>query len=246
MRSTMTDPLAKPIFSTTPRAAEGSTPTPERPRPAGRNKVSTSLALVVADLTPHEAAALVAEAEGTLPSTARHEILVLDDHTNPQRRDLVQALEGCGDAMRLVPRPSGGAAVEIDALAISCGSEFLVVPMGAEPPLAALEPLLELMWARGSDSGVVLADAGSAAICADQDTASQFTTYAGLTSTGGKLGGTDPGRLGSRVLVVRRWVARWVFSETERALDTADEVADRARLLGLEMDTVDSAGLLVT
>jgi hypothetical protein len=43
--------------------------------------------------------------------------------------------------------------------------------------------------------------------------------------------------------VVRRWVARWVFSETERALDPAEEVADRARLLGLEMVVVDSNGL---
>ena len=32
---------------------------------------------------------------------------------------------------------------------------------------------------------------------------------------------------------MRRWVARWLFNEITRAISPADEVADRARLLGI-------------
>lgn len=214
-----------------------------------RGRVGTSVGIVIADMAPDEAAALVAEVRDTLPRGTRQEFLVLDDHTSLHRRDLVSALEGVGDALRLVPRPSGGLAVELDALAISCGSEFLVRVVGEDPPLAAVEPLMELMWSAGSDAGVALADG----IPAGGDAASSFASYLGLATSagasdgGGSAEGVGPdGResapVGSRVAVVRRWVARWVFSETERALDPAEEVADRARLLGLEMVVVDSGG----
>lgn len=234
-----------------------STPTPTagqlaHTRPNRRSRVGTSVGVVVAGLEPPAAAGLVADVADLLPADTRQEYLVLDDHTSAVRRDLLEALAGAGDAMRLVPRPSGGPAVELDALAVSCGSEFLLLAIGADPPLAAVEPLMEMMWARGSDAGVALASGQSAS----GDVGTSFTRYVGLVGpsrddagesagSGGSLGGGSPGALGSRVVIVRRWVSRWVFSETERALDAAEEVADRARLLGLDLVAVDSAGSLI-
>jgi hypothetical protein len=215
-----------------------------------RGRVGTSIGVVIADMAPAAAAALVADVRDTLPRGTRQEFLVLDDHTSPDRRELVRAVDGVGDAMRLVPRPSGGLAVELDALAISCGSEFLLRSVGDDPPLAAVEPLMELMWSAGSDAGVALADGVPVA----GDTATSFARYVGLAVPAGSSVAAgkpeDAGRdrhesasAGPRVVVVRRWVARWVFSETERALDPAEEVADRARLLGLEMVVVDANGV---
>lgn len=231
-----------------------STPNPTagplaRSRSRRRGRVGTSVGVVIAGHQPAEAAGLVADVQDLLPTGTRQEYLVLDDHTSAVRRELVEALEGAGDAMRLVPRPSGGPAVELDALAISCGSEFMLLVIGADPPLTAVEPLMEMMWSRGSDAGVALAD-GQGAV---GNVGSSFTKYVGLVGpsrddalesagSGGTLGGTVPGALGSRLVIVRRWVARWVFSETERALDAAEEVADRAVLLGLDLLVVDRAG----
>ena len=215
----------------------------------GHGRVGTSVGVVVSGMDPAGAAALVADVRDLLPPATRQEFLVLDDHTSAHRRDLVAALDGAGDAMRLVPKPSGGGAVELDALAVSCGSEFLLLPIGEDPPLAAVEVLMEAMWSRGSDAGVALADD----VLAAGDDASTFTAYAALAppsggpnpAEGGGARSVDAVSLGSRVVIVRRWVARWVFSETERALDPAEEVADRARLLGLEMVVVDRSGHLV-
>ncbi|MGI9578889.1 MAG: hypothetical protein ACR2OH_11850 [Microthrixaceae bacterium] len=200
-----------------------------------RGRVGSSVGVVISGMEPAGAARLAADVQDLLPNATRQEFLVLDDHTSPSRRDLVSALDGVGDAMRLVPRPSGGRAVEYDALAVSCGSEFLLFAIGSEPPLSAVEPLMELMWSRGSDAGVVLADG----VPDPADVGAAFTNYL-------SLGAPAVDEPGARVVVVRRWVSRWVFSETERALDAAEEVADRARLLGLDMVVVDAAGELIS
>ena len=203
------------------KAAPADTPA-DVPGRAARG-VTTSLAIVVAGLEPRDAAALVAEVQDSVPAGARQEYLVLDDHTNPSRRQLVNALQGVGDAMRLVPRPSGGRATEFDALSLSARSEFLVVALGARPPVGLLASALGLMWSRGSDAVAVV---GEGVEPVEGDTGMQLVEYLGMRS----LGATAP-----RVVVVRRWVARWLFSEIDRALDPGDEVADRARLLGLDM-----------
>ena len=39
---------------------------------------------------------------------------------------------------------------------------------------------------------------------------------------------------------MRRWVARWIFNEVTRAISPAEEVADRARLLGVGIIAVAS------
>ena len=43
-----------------------------------------------------------------------------------------------------------------------------------------------------------------------------------------------------RLVVMRRWVARWIFNEVTRAISPAEEVADRARLLGVGIIAVAS------
>ena len=173
------------------------------------------------------------EFQDAAPRAARQEYLLLDDHTDPARRDLVAALEGVGDAMRLVPRPATGRAAELDALSLSARSEFLVVSYGDRPPLNALGPALELLWSQGSD---VVSLMGAGVDPGEGDSGSRLVDHLGFGTMGLR------GLPGDRVVVIRRWVARWLFSEMDRALDPADEMADRARLLGLDLLVVDESG----
>jgi hypothetical protein len=55
------------------------------------------------------------------------------------------------------------------------------------------------------------------------DTATRVAAWLGLSEA------PVPGR----VVVVRRWVARWLLNEIGRSLDPVAEFADRARILGL-------------
>ncbi|MCP4435477.1 MAG: hypothetical protein GY812_08280 [Actinomycetia bacterium] len=194
-------------------------------------RISTSLGIIVAGMEPAEVAAFVAEVQDAVPGGTRQEFLLLDDHTSPWRRDIVGALEGVGDAMRLVPKPSGGRGTEFDALSLSARSEFLVASFGEAAPVGSLGAALAQMWSRGADAVVILGD-GLQPV--EGDTGTQLVQYLGMGSLG--LGGVPA----PRVVVIRRWVARWLFSEADRALDAADEVADRARLLGLDLTVVDA------
>ena len=59
--------------------------------------------------------------------------------------------------------------------------------------------------------------------------AAVFEAAGALAEWLGLAGVAIPGRL----VVMRRWVARWLFNEIARAIDPAEEIADRARLLGI-------------
>ncbi len=191
----------------------------------------------MAGLDPRRTSALVAEVSQAAPSGARLEFLLLDDHTDPLRRELVAALEGVGDAMRLVPRPSGGRGPELDALSLSARSEFLVIAFGDRPLVDVLEKTLELMWSQGADVASVM---GLGVDPGEGDGGSRLVEHLGFGSMGLR------GLPGDRLVVIRRWVARWMFSEMDRALDPADEMADRARLLGLDLLVLNEAGVQVT
>ncbi len=204
----------------------------ERTRPS-QSRIATSFGVVVAGLDPAEAASLVAEMQDAVPSASRQEYLVLDDHADSDRRALVTALEGVGDAMRLVPRPSQGRAAEYDALSLSSRSELLVVAINTVGPFPALEDAVGHMWSEGADVVSIL---GRDVSPGKGDDGALLAQYLGLRAT------ESGGPLGARTVIIRRWVARWLFSETDRALDAADEVADRARLLGLNLLVVDHHG----
>jgi len=202
--------------------------------PAGGGVV-TSLAIVVAGRSAREALALVAEATGSVPAGARLEYLVLDDHGDPGRRALFEALRSVSDTTHFVPRPDGGRAAELDALTVAATGDFVVVVGERVDLLEVLGTALGVMWVDGADAAVVGADAGLPGPDAGPpgpDAAGRLAAYLGI-------GTTAPG---GQMVVIRRWVARWLLSEIERAVDPAEEFADRGRLLGFGMVELSATG----
>lgn len=127
----------------------------------------------------------------------------------------------------------------LDAATADAGGEFVVVmdpgsDGRSDRLLRHLGDALELMWVNGADVTVVgvdadLAEAGpsTAAVTPDPD-GRERQLAAGLGLRRG---------LGA-VVVLRRWVARFLFDELGRSIDPAEELAERVRLLELRMIAV--------
>lgn len=205
--------------------------------PVGRAGLATSLAVVVAGRSPRQAMALVAEASGNVAAGVRLEYLVLDDHGDPGRRALFEAMQSTGGVTHFVRRPGGGRAVELDALTVAATAEFVVVCGERIDLLEALDAALGIMWVDGADAAVVGAapdgpDPGPGSGPVGLDAAGRLAGYLGI-------GMTAPG---GQMVVIRRWVVRWLLSEIERAVDPAEEFADRGRLLGFGMVELTATG----
>ena len=156
------------------------------------------------------------------------------------------------------PDVRGGRAVALEEALEQVASDFVVVPMDHTVDLDRVPELLVNMWLDGADVGLMgptgdqgvveptervarrrplfespeLAEqahperatdvlAGSALPA--EDTAARVAAWLGLSEA----------PVAGRVVVVRRWVARWLLNEIGRALDPVAEFADRARILGL-------------
>lgn len=204
--------------------------------PVGRGGLATSLAVVVAGRSPREALALVAEASGNVTAGVRLEYLVLDDHGDPGRRALFEAMQSIGEVTHFVRRPGGGRAAELDALTVAATSEFVVVCGARIDLLEALDAALGIMWVDGADAAVVGVEAGSSP---GTDTGPPGLDAAGRLAGYLGIGMTAPG---GQMVVIRRWVVRWLLSEIERAVDPAEEFADRGRLLGFGMVELSATG----
>ena len=156
------------------------------------------------------------------------------------------------------PDLRGGRAVALEEAVEQVSSDFVVVPMDHTADLDRVPELLVNMWLDGADVGLMgpagdqqvvepservirrrpwfvspefdvglqpdrLTDVIVATQLPAADTAARVAAWLGLSEA------PVPGR----VVVVRRWVARWLLNEIGRALDPVAEFADRARILGL-------------
>lgn len=131
---------------------------------------------------------------------------------------------------RRVDCRAGDRAEALTVASVSAEHEFTVVSTGGGAPYEHVPSALCHMWADGCD----------AAILEREPLATEGLDPAGRLAQALGLGGSVvPGRL----VVLRRWVARWLFNEVTRAIDPGAEVADRARLLGIGIAhvTVDPA-----
>lgn len=205
-----------------------------------------SLGFVIDEPDPEAAGRLCDAIVRSAPARVRVELLLLDDHLNPRRRELVDVVDGHGDSVRLVPRPASGPCERLDAASLSSCSEFLVVPMGTTPPLSALAEASRQLFADGADVVTIVSDPVAVDLPAGESPDPDLLER-GLPDECDLLAGhfglvaADPvGR--DRVVLVRRWVARWLFSEVDRGVDPALEIADRARLLGLRTLVLDGVG----
>lgn len=156
------------------------------------------------------------------------------------------------------PDVRGGRAVALEEAVEQVASDFVVVPTDHTVDLDVVPELLVNMWLDGADVGLMgpagdqrvveptervarrrplfvspdfdqatrperAADVIVDSVLPAADAAARVAAWLGLSEA------PVPGR----VVVVRRWVARWLLNEIGRALDPVDEFADRARILGL-------------
>ena len=158
------------------------------------------------------------------PEHVRLEVLVVEGEADDGRAVLRERLARSGRSWRMVRRPPGGRAAALAAAAEAAEHEFVLVGTGGTPRYDLVQGALSLMWAEGADVALVHAGAQDPPDPADaEDPGAAFAAWLGLR------GQVPSGRL----VLMRRWVARWVFNELTRAISPAEEVADRTRLLGI-------------
>ena len=164
-------------------------------------------------------------------------MLVLETPTDPGRLALRDALGKTRRSWRVLERPLGGRASAIAAAIEQSEHEFVIVSTHGGGPFELVTPALSHMWVEGADVALlqwqVDGPSGHGAgphpvhptPSSDPvgDAARELAEWLGVS------GVSVPGRL----VVMRRWVARWLFNEISRAIDPAEELADRARLLGI-------------
>ena len=172
------------------------------------------------------------------PEGVRVEMLVMEHATDPTRLQLRDALTRSGRSWRVLDRPMGGRASAIAAAIEQSEHEFVIVSTSGGGPFELVASALSYMWVDGADVALLqwedeVEDASAREVDAlglaglelqtSEDAAGVLAEWLGLSGT------PTPGRL----VVMRRWVARWLFNEIGRAIDPATELADRARLLGI-------------
>ena len=163
------------------------------------------------------------------PSGVRVEMLVMENAADPARLQLRDALARSGRSWRVLDRPMGGRSTAIAAAIEQSEHEFVIVATNGSGPFELVGSALSYMWVEGAD--VALLQWENDAVdpldlvepTSDADAAARLADWLGMSGNG------VPGRL----VVMRRWVARWLFNEIGRAIDPAEELADRARLLGI-------------
>jgi len=118
-------------------------------------------------------------------------------------------------------------------------NEFVVLLSAQSDSLGFLDQCLAQMWIDGADVAVLHLD--SLADIEGVDAGTQLARW--IASSGSHAPNTAAGQVGpaQRVIVMRRWVARWLFNEIARAIDPVEEIADRARLLGVAIAVIGSA-----
>lgn len=170
---------------------------------------------------------------GWNPTGVRVEVLVVEHRDDPGRTVLRDHLARSGRAWRVIERPLGGRVAALTAAATGSTQEFVVIASGGQPPFHLISAALSHMWADGCDAAM-LGYSPSARGEVEEPVADPS---AELASWIGLRGASSPDRL----VILRRWVARWLFNELPRAIDPGEELSDRARLLGIGIVQMDAA-----
>lgn len=224
----------------------------------GERDTVTSLSLLVTD-PGDEAEHVLAAVHDWVPDRFRLEAVVVDDELAAGYRPrLAAALDRLTPAWTAVPRPSGGRARALDRATAESAGEFVVLARGTVRSFGPLSGALGQMWVNGADAVIV----GEALAevprldppTVDHPTADRPAVDLPAAPGPGADGAADAralhlgAALGLRhaavrdgIVVLRRWVARFLLGDIGRAIDAFDELAERVRLLDLRLVEVVSA-----
>lgn len=230
------DPHPRPLVLEDPSVTRLIPRDPARDRCAGLLEQIDDVATSVSVVLPSGGAvgeSMVAALSDWTPANLRVEVLVVDDENDPGRSRLREHLARSGRTWRVVERPPGGRAAALAAASVAADHEFMLVGSTSRPDVGMVVGALSLMWAEGADAAIV--DPPSRRVDAD---ISVVDPSAALADRLGLSGRAAEGGL----VLLRSWVARWLFNEVTRAISPGDEVADRARLLGIGIVALRSAG----
>lgn len=158
----------------------------------------------------------------------RFEFLGFDHPEDPDRFILKERLRQISDNVKMVRRPAGGRVAALAQAIESAQHEFVVIPIGGFSSGRKLLETLVQMWAIGGDIGIIGAPITQpitmSASTPPQDPAILLAQQLLMSS------GAAP-----TAIIARRWVARWLFHELLLSIDQVNELADRARLMGVHV-----------
>ena len=205
-----------------------------------RRGMLTSLSVLVTSAGP-DASALVHAVTDWAPPQYRIDFVLVADGPEPDvgdRAGISRHLDRLAWAWESVERPAGGRASAIDrASAVSTG-EFVVVATAGVTSVEPLTGALGHLWVNGADALIVGGTAPDPGIADDSGDTRADRLGAALGLRRGAPG-SSPG-----IVVLRRWVARFLFDDIGRALDPIEEFAERVQLLELRLVEVVGAGRL--
>lgn len=171
---------------------------------------------------------------------ARLELIAFES-TEPAHAGLSsERLQRSDVAHQVLSEAPGGQLLGIARAVEKSDHEFVVLMSAQSDSLGFLDQCLAQMWIDGADVAVLLPSTPEGSQTAqhrpdrtttDQgDAASQLSRW--IASSG------NPNA--ESAIVMRRWVARWIFNEIGRAIDPVQEIAERARLLGVAVAVIGS------
>ena len=170
---------------------------------------------------------MVAELADQLGQMFRLETIVAaDDAVSLWRDSMGEGLAAASVGFRVATPAVPHRSAALDAVSGLASGEFVLLVRGELPDLDLVVPGLLRVWIDGADALVM--PSGPVTIEPDAEptavVSSHVADLAGLT--GAPFGG---------VLVLRRWLARYLFNELDRTIDPASEVRQRLRSVGARL-----------
>ena len=201
-----------------------------------RRGMLTSLSVVVLSADA-DGLALVRAMTEWAPPQYRMEFVVADGAHDGRADEgldaIAQHLDQLAWTWEIVEEPAGGRIAAFDQASAVATGEFVVVAAPGVTSVQALTGALGHMWVNGADALIVggaAPDPGSTAptdASASDVRAERLTTALGLRR--GPAGGSPV------IVVLRRWVARFLFDDIARAIDPVEEFAERVRLVEMRL-----------
>lgn len=190
-----------------------------------RRGMLTSLGVVVVPGGPPDVE-LVRAITDWAPPEYRVEFVVVDPPADQEAGSELELIAAHLDRQAWpwisVPDPGGRRGDVLAAAVAACSAEFVVVGRGTPPELHWLGPALGHLWIQGADAVMLPAQPGRSGAVGGPKRR--------MAETLGLVAGAGDG-----VVILRRWVARFLLDDLGRALDPFEEFLDRAGLLELRV-----------